>query len=298
MQRTLPIRRAVQSLHQSLLRKQSDHVGRAPNKPHRKKSAEGDMGEGDDIVLRVMEAVADERVIQLLQKAPYPQMLLDNFAEMNTRIDCLTAQLTAKDNIAALEKRVEELEESVDRTEQYSRRSNLLFNGFKETGDTENTDDRIISLVNDAMKLIPPLQAHDIARSHRIGGPREGGHPRPIIVRFSSDKAARDAVYRARSGLKTYNRQHREAPVFVNNDLTTRREKLAFDCRTLKKENKIADTWTYNGKVVIKNLTGKIMEVGGPAVLLKAKLWEISSDTHQLQLIKLHHFKLERFKSI
>ena len=45
-------------------------------------------------------------------------------------------------------------------------------------------------------------------------------------------------------GLKTYNSQHREAPVFVNDDLTTRRAKLAFDCRILKKENKIADTWT------------------------------------------------------
>ena len=28
---------------------------------------------------------------------------------------------------------------------------------------------------------------------------------------------------------------------------------------------------------------------------LKAKISEIPSDTHQLQLIKLHHFKLERF---
>ena len=33
-------------------------------------------------------------------------------------------------------------------------------------------------------------------------------------------------------------------------------------------------------------------------VCIKAKLWEISSDAHQLQLIKLHHFKLEKFKSI
>ena len=190
---------------------------------------------------------------------------------MNTRVDGLTAQLTTKDNkIAALEKRVEELEESADSAEQYYRRSNLLFNGFKETGDTENTDGRIISLVNDAMKLTPPLQAHDIARSHRLRAPRDGGCPRPIIVRFSSDKAC-EAVYRARSCLKTYNIQHREAPVFVNDDLTTRRAKLAFDCRTLKKEKKIADTWTYNGKVVIKNLTGKIMEVGGPAVYLLAR---------------------------
>ena len=31
---------------------------------------------------------------------------------------------------------------------------------------------------------------------------------------------------------------------------------------------------------------------------LKLKFRKISSDTHPLQLIKLHHFKLERFKSI
>ena len=98
--------------------------------------------------------MADERVIKLLQKVLYPKPLMDKFTEMNTRIDGLTAQITAKDNdIAALQKRVEELEESADRAEQYSRRSNLLFSGFKETGGgaTENTDD--------AMKLSPPLQA-------------------------------------------------------------------------------------------------------------------------------------------
>ena len=98
----------------------------------RTRSADGDMGDDDDIVIRVMEAVADERVIKLLQKALYPKPLMDKFTEMNTRIDGLTAQLTAKDNdIAALQKRVEELEESADRAEQYSRRSNLLFSGFK-----------------------------------------------------------------------------------------------------------------------------------------------------------------------
>ena len=32
--------------------------------------------------------------------------------------------------------------------------------------------------------------------------------------------------------------------------------------------------------------------------ILKAKLLAISSDRHQLQLIKRHHFKLEIFKSI
>ena len=33
-------------------------------------------------------------------------------------------------------------------------------------------------------------------------------------------------------------------------------------------------------------------------VFVKAKIWAISSDTHQLQFIKLHHLKLEIFKLI
>ena len=31
---------------------------------------------------------------------------------------------------------------------------------------------------------------------------------------------------------------------------------------------------------------------------VKAEMYAKSSDTHKLQFIKLHHFKLERFKSI
>ena len=34
------------------------------------------------------------------------------------------------------------------------------------------------------------------------------------------------------------------------------------------------------------------------SMYFKANIYAISSDTHQLQFIKLHHFKLERFKSI
>ena len=34
------------------------------------------------------------------------------------------------------------------------------------------------------------------------------------------------------------------------------------------------------------------------SLMVKASIWAISSDTHKLQFIKLHHFKLEIFKSI
>ena len=43
--------------------------------------------------------------------------------------------------------------------EQYTRRSNLVFHGFGEiNGGNEDTDAKIIVLVNDVMDIGPPLQ--------------------------------------------------------------------------------------------------------------------------------------------
>ena len=79
---------------------------------------------------------------------------------------------------------------------------------------------RKFSLVNNEMKITPALALSDIARSHRLGKMREGaGNRRAIIVRFNSDRV-RDCVYRGRVNLKGYNSQHRDNPVFINDDLT------------------------------------------------------------------------------
>ena len=57
--------------------------------------------------------------------------------------------------------------------------------------------------------------------------------------------------------------------------------------------------------MVLPGMTDNIPEVAAmgedsemDVQCLKAKMNAISSDTHQLQFIKLHHFKLEIFKSI
>ena len=62
-----------------------------------------------------------------------------------------------------------ELEEQADRTEQYTRRSNLLFSGLPETGVGEDTEEKILAVINDKMEMRPPPTSSDIARSHRLG---------------------------------------------------------------------------------------------------------------------------------
>ena len=224
-------------------------------------------GEGDDIVIRIMEALTDERVLNILKKALYPQPLCDKMDEMNAKIVNLTEQITQKDfKINELEKRIFVLEDSCDRAEQYTRRSNLVFRGFAELGQGENTEAIVTSFINDHMNLPSPLLCQDIARCHRLGVQRSDTQQRPIIVRFASDRA-RDAVYRARVNLKEFNTSHRDSPVFVNDDLTSRRAKIAFDCRSLKKQKKISDTWTFNGKILVKDLTNKVTEINSAAAL-------------------------------
>ena len=232
-----------------------------PPKGDKNRKKSDDTGEDEEIVMRVMEALTDERIAKLLRKMLHPRELIDRMDAMGRSIDNLTTQLASKEEtISKLEKKIEALENSVDDTEQYTRRSNLIFRGFAELGRGEDTDARILALVNDETDLAPPLQLADIARSHRLGAPRPDARSRAIIVRFTSDRV-RDTVYRARTKLKDFNARNRNAQIYINDDLTTQRSKLAYECRKLKKEKRIADTWTFTGKILIKDTGNKITEI-------------------------------------
>ena len=84
--------------------------------------------------------------------------------------------------------------------------------------------------------------------------------PRPIIVRLCSERV-RDVVFRSRTGLKDYNRQHQDHQIFLNEDLTAVRAKIFFEARQLKRRKKITDCWSSYGKIVVKDLQNKIIEI-------------------------------------
>ena len=126
-----------------------------PNKPKKgqrtksgeQASGEADMGEAEEgIVLRVMEALTDDRILTLLKKALYPQPLDDKLQRMNDTIEALTKAISERDGrIQQLERKVDTIEQEMDRLEQYTRRSNLVFRGIAETDLGENTDAKILS---------------------------------------------------------------------------------------------------------------------------------------------------------
>ena len=181
----------------------------------------------------------------------YKKALIDGMDYLKSKIDDLSESLSAKDvQIADLENKVENLENKLDGYEQYSRRSNLRFLGIEEIVSDDQLEDTVIDIVNKQMCVSPPLQAGDIVLGHRVGvklHSTEIDRPRPVLVKFQSERR-RDEVFRQRSKLKTS----------ANKD---RRARLAYDARNLRKLGTILDTWTYNGKILIKDRKNKIFVV-------------------------------------
>ena len=214
----------------------------------------------DSIVLHLIEALKDDRVMRALHTDS--DKLHDKIDSLTVLVTNLTTQLENKEQrITELEKTVELLEVSIDDQQQYSRRANLRFTGIEENAG-EDTTTKVLQIINETMQLEPPISLDQIERSHRLGRVTpDQRRPRTLIVRFRSERG-RDIVYKARGQLKEYN--HRSDPVkriFVNEDLTARRANIAFETRKLKKEKKIADCWTFNGRILIKSNRGQIEEI-------------------------------------
>ena len=144
--------------------------------------------------------------------------------------------------IRELKVRVTALEEKTDDLEQYSRRNTVRIRGIPEALN-EDTD----GLVKDvaARKLDVQLTKHGFVRSHRVGRKsEEKDTPRDVIVRFTSHNTKVAVMRNARKLKGTH--------IFINEDLTKVRSTIAWEARSLKRENKAADTWTRDGIVFMK----------------------------------------------
>ena len=56
-------------------------------------------------------------------------------------------------------------------------------------------------------------------------------------------------------------------PVYISDDLTQKRAKLAQKCRQLKRDKKISDTWIFEGRVLAKDLHQHVHEIKNEEIL-------------------------------
>ena len=65
---------------------------------------------------------------------------------------------------------------------------------------------------------------------------------------------------KTRADLRDYRRTN-ERKVYFTEDLTARRAKLFYQTRKIKLNEFIADCWTYNGNIKIKDKRGKVHSI-------------------------------------
>ena len=154
-----------------------------------------------------------------------------------------------KQSNSELKNELDDLKSKTDELEQYSRRSCVRISGVREA-ENENINEIVLGISSRIGANIAPS---DIDRLHRVGrkvgrGENQGARRmRDIIVKFTN-YGARLAFLKGRKSLREQN-----ASVFINEDLTSARMELAFECRNLKRTKIIKKVWTYNGNVFIED---------------------------------------------
>ena len=166
--------------------------------------------------------------------------------EGNTDFFCIcfsNLQLAKKNSeIKELNTRVTEHENKCDELEQYSRRNVIRIRGIPEKAG-EETDAVVCELAE--KKLDVKIAAHDIVRSHRVGRKGEGkATPLDVIASFTTHNV-KTAIMRNGKNLKG-------SQVFVNEDMTRIRGKIAWEARQLRRDGKVLDTWTRDGIIFVK----------------------------------------------
>ena len=192
------------------------------------------------------------------------------------------------------------MQERIDDLEQYSRKASIRVFGIPESIQG-TTDDKLLQLFNTVMEVDPPVGIEDIEVSHMIGKPQapappptdpgssvnsDGSQaasasdgdshgqttstskPRTIIARFSS-RRVKARVMGAKKELRLIRSKDLDDDilaqfpyhVYISDDLTQRRARLAYKARVLVREKKISSTWVFDGRVLIKNNYNRIDEI-------------------------------------
>ena len=163
--------------------------------------------------------------------------------------------------VSDLHSRVVSLESRCEIQDQENRANSLiLFNGWAESPN-ESVQGKTKSYLKDVLDI--NIDDTDIVKCHRIGRTDRNirsAKPRPILVKFQST-AMKSEILNARRKKRNFSSADYPSPVFINEDLTDTRRAVYAKCRNLKKEKRILDCWTQNGRVLIKTDTNTILPV-------------------------------------
>ena len=179
-------------------------------------------------------ALRNEEVIGSLEEM-YGKTIDAKLAPVKAKVEKIEAENITRDS------RLDNLERRVDEYEQRDRDNNIIISGLTD-GDT--SPENIKKMLNDSIGT--KLDIFAIKYTAKIKSNEGQGK---IRVAFN-EKKDKDQVMKQKKSLK--GRQG----IWINDDLTPFRSKLAYHARAAVKAGKISQTWCFDSKIFIKGEEG------------------------------------------
>lgn len=157
-----------------------------------------------------------------------------------------------KEGMAALlrenadqKKRIVELETRIDSLEQDKRKTNLIVEGVHITTEmsADESKAKVVSELSRGLKM--QINPDDVKYVQNISANRSRPGASSKVKMVFRVQATRDDIYGKKATLKGQK-------LWVNDDLTANRSKLAFDARRALKNKQIIATWVRDGEVFIR----------------------------------------------
>ena len=218
----------------------------------------------------LLSCLEDKEVIKQFRDVTGFQNIQDSVNSLSRNIDNLKKTIEAKDVvITAIKEEVKTLNHKVDEIEQYSRRNSVRVTGIP-VNENEDIGERVLEMINNRIKIKPPVQPHELDRVYHVGRLQEH-KTRAVLIKFVT-YASRHRVYSERWRLNPRRNSDgaeqtttdnetagHDLPRFcINEDLNKVRSELLFLPRKAKRGAKIMDCCSYDRRIVIKDLKGKI----------------------------------------
>ena len=144
-----------------------------------------------------------------------------------------------RNRVSYLNKRIVSLESNHNMLEQYGRRNNIEITGIPDTVQDNELENKVIGIF-DAIGV--EANSADFEDCHRVG--KSKNNSKKVIARFVNRKVVKNALYK-RKQLKTIDKSSiglQNATIFLNENVTSENNKLAYHCRKLKRDGTISKT--------------------------------------------------------
>ena len=195
--------------------------------------------------MKAYKAEANKRIHDLKEEAIAAKTREANMIEQTIQLKEEIESLKSKIYNQAEKEKTESTKTmlKMDDIEQDSKLNNLRIVGIPEE-EGEVLHQKILQIATKKLNL-QTISESDINLCYRLGK-TDGSKARDVIVRFSS-RDKRNLIYRCRR-----NMPREDQPIYINEDLTQRRNKLFYDARSMRKSGRLAAVWTQEGNIIIK----------------------------------------------